>query len=290
MKQLLPPSVNWHIWAICNMCCKFCFATFGDVRKTLNGKPSLSRAENLKLTRLLGSNFSKVSLAGGEALLCPYIVEIFTILKQQGITTALITNGAMLIDNPSLLDKLAPHLDWIGISIDSFIPSVQESLGRSRAGNAYTPEQYVQLSKRIKALGIRLKVNTVVNALNVNEDMSHWISKITDERWKLFQVLPVGGQNDCKIDSLLISQDEFSNFSDRHINALGSIVVPENNEAMTGSYGMIDPAGRFFDNATGKHRYSKPILDIGIDRAFQQVTFDHELFNSRGGKYDWQGK
>lgn len=57
---------------------------------------------------------------------------------------------------------------------------------------------------------------------------------------------------------------------------------------MKGSYAMVDPAGRFFDNATGKHNYSRPILEIGQYLAIQQVNYDIQKFETSGGWYDWE--
>ncbi len=283
----LPPSVNWHIWAACNMNCRFCFAVFNDVKATLHGRPSMDKANNILLAKMIGSAFSKVSVAGGEALLCPYLDKILSCLKSSGTTTALITNGARLIDNPELLCRLAPHLDWIGISIDSFDPAVQIDLGRAKNGRAYRPEQYVELALKIKKAGIRLKVNSVVTKLTMTENMIPWIKAMRPKRWKAFQVLPIDGQNDGRIDDLLISAAEFDGFVARHRRELGAVLIAESNEAMTGSYAMVDPAGRFFDNVLGRLRYSQPILDTGVMRAWQQVQFCEEKFRSRGGEYRW---
>ena len=64
-------------------------------------------------------------------------------------------------------------------------------------------------------------------------------------------------------------------------------IVPESNTQMKGSYAMVDPAGRFYDNAMGKHNYSRPILEIGSRLAIQQVNYDFSKFVSRGGIYHW---
>jgi radical S-adenosyl methionine domain-containing protein 2 len=57
---------------------------------------------------------------------------------------------------------------------------------------------------------------------------------------------------------------------------------------MRGSYAMVDPAGRFFDNATGGYRYSAPILDVGIEAAWREIVFDATVFEARHGRYDWR--
>jgi radical S-adenosyl methionine domain-containing protein 2 len=56
---------------------------------------------------------------------------------------------------------------------------------------------------------------------------------------------------------------------------------------MKGSYSMVDPAGRFYDNTKGAHTYSKPILEIGARLAIQQMSYDFSKFVSRGGIYNW---
>jgi radical S-adenosyl methionine domain-containing protein 2 len=81
---------------------------------------------------------------------------------------------------------------------------------------------------------------------------------------------------------------EFEDFVEQHRRLVpsGIAVVPETVDDMTGSYAMIAPNGCFFDSARGGHRYSKPILEVGIARAFHDVTFDAEKFAKRGGLYD----
>ena len=73
----------------------------------------------------------------------------------------------------------------------------------------------------------------------------------------------------------------------RVVEVDGIRVVPESNKAMTESYVMVDPAGRFFDNAQGFYTYSDPILEVGVTAALQQVSIDTERFRQRGGEYDW---
>lgn len=64
-------------------------------------------------------------------------------------------------------------------------------------------------------------------------------------------------------------------------------LVPEDNAALTGSYAMVDPQGRVFDNTEGRHTYSDRILDVGVDAAWAGVQFSLQRFLDRGGVYDW---
>jgi len=54
-----------------------------------------------------------------------------------------------------------------------------------------------------------------------------------------------------------------------------------------GSYVMVDPAGRFFENTSGRHIYSQPILEVGVRRAMNKMGYDFAKFVKRGGLYKW---
>jgi hypothetical protein len=43
----------------------------------------------------------------------------------------------------------------------------------------------------------------------------------------------------------------------------------------------LHPLGRFFDNTTGRHTYSDPILDVGIEAAWAQVQLFEDRFQGR---------
>ena len=115
------------------------------------------------------------------------------------------------------------------------------------------------------------------------------IRRARPERWKVFQVLPVAGQNDGSVEDLLISADQFKAFVARHAGLAGDGLAPivEDNDAMTASYVMIDPLGRLYDNIAGRYTYSEPILEVGVARALRQVRFSLARLVARGGKYAW---
>ncbi len=151
----------------------------------------------------------------------------------------------------------------------------------------------LEIGYRLKGRGIRLKCNTVVSRANVNEDMRQFIEKLFPRRWKLFQVLPVQSENDTAINDFVISDQEFQAFVDRHqsLKGQGVEIIPENNEAMTNSYLMISPDGRFYWHGPyGSGRtivYGDPILEVGFEQALKQVHFSAMKFRDRGGEYDW---
>jgi radical S-adenosyl methionine domain-containing protein 2 len=270
---MTPIAANFHVIKPCNASCRFCFATFPGVR----GRISTDAAEAL-ITQLAQAGCEKLNFAGGEPTLHPDLGRLLRHSKAQGLTTSIVTNGFRL---DALLDDHADVLDWVGLSVDSGKEDVQAALGRGtgdHVGNA------VRLAARCHQMGVRVKLNSVITALTWQEDMTALVRAIRPERWKLFQVLPMGGQNDGKIEDLLISRTLFQAFVERHRHL---VPVAEDHDAMKGSYVMVDPMGRLFGNATGRHVYSKPVLEVGVTRALEQVGFVPQKLVERGGIYAW---
>ena len=282
------PSVNFHLWQPCNMRCKFCFARFLDVKEGILPKGHLSREDCIRVVRLLAqAAFEKINFAGGEPTLCPWLPELIRTAKNQGMTTAVVTNGTKI--TPQWLDAVAGQLDWIALSIDTVNPALLTQTGRITPSGPLTEDDYLGIINLVKRRGIRLKINTVVTSATWEEDFADFIRTVSPERWKILRVLPVSGQNDGDIERFAVSQSQFRAYVNRNCRVAehSVAVVPEDNDLMRGSYVMVDPAGRFFSNVEGYHTYSKPILEAGVTAALQEVSTDADLFHRRGGRYDW---
>ncbi|WP_205522847.1 MULTISPECIES: viperin family antiviral radical SAM protein [Myxococcus] len=288
--KAMPPTVNFHLWQPCNMRCRFCFATFEDVRRDVVPKGHLPEDAALRVVELLASRFEKITFAGGEPLLCRWLPELAATAKARGATTNLVTNGSKL--DAATVERLRGVVDWVTLSIDSVSPDTHAAMGRAVDRKALTPAEYQLIAERVRGAGMRLKVNTVVTNLNAGEDQVAFLRKLKPERWKLLRVLSVAGQNSGKVEELRCDLEDFNAFVDRHrsLEHDGIFLVPEDNEDMRGSYAMVDPAGRFFDNVDGGHHYSEPILHRGLDAAWAQVRFYPERFEGRNGAYDFRGE
>lgn len=276
-------SVNFHLWEPCNMNCGFCFASFQDVKNSVLPKGHLPKEEAIEIVKRLAEfGFQKITFAGGEPTLCPWLPELIKLSKELGMTTMIISNGTML--NEQFLKSNKMYLDWIGLSIDSLSDLSNRRIGRAiHKTKPLSKEHYFSLVDNIKFYGYRLKINTVVNRFNNHENFMDFIEYANPERWKVMQVLPIEGQNDEKINDFVISGEEFNAFINNHqsINCL----VSERNSQMIASYAMIDPSGRFFENSSGKHEYSKPILEVGVQSAYNSMGYNYTKFIQRGGLY-----
>lgn len=270
-------TVSFHIVKPCNMKCKFCYATFEDMH--VGTQMSLEDASKI-VNKLSLAGVQKITFAGGEPMLYRHIKEIIRYAKLLGLTTSIITNGSLL--TPDLLSEMAPHLDWIGVSIDSLDPEIQRQIGRV----SHNPINYYDLIDNIKMRGYRLKINTVVNRYNRNENMNNFIQWANPDRWKVFQTLPVKGQNDLQFEEIKCTDVDFKRFIQDHRHQQS--IVPENNEAMTGSYLLVDPLGRLFENSNGEHTYSDSLINYSANHCLSQINLNRERFEKRGGIYDWK--
>lgn len=278
-RSSIPVAVNFHLYKPCNYRCRFCFATYRDI----HGHLPLTEATAL-LRALREAGVDKLNFAGGEPTLHPHIGELVAEARRLGFVVTLITNGARL---DRLLDDHADDIDWIGLSVDSADEHTQAELGRGRGGHVERSRVH---AARIHGLGIRLKLNSVVTALNWREDMRSFVRELRPARWKVFQVLAIDGQNDGSVEPLLIERAQFQAFVERHaeLAAEGLAPVPEDNDAMTDSYAMIDPIGRFYGNHRGRYVYSRPILAVGVEAALAEVEFEVQRLIARGGLYLWR--
>jgi len=280
-------TVNLHLVKHCPMACNFCYARFDDViRDTKVSKLGLPTEQaRAVVTELAKLGFEKINFAGGEPLLRKDLPELIRYAKSLGLVTSIISNGQLI--TADWIKSVYGHLDQIGISVDSALPSRRVQMGRAINGKPLTNDDYLDRATLIRLANISLKINSVLTAQNFDEDMNAFIQELAPQRWKVFQALQVAGQNDLDAAFIRCPDEAFKVFQRRHthLSRQGIRTVFEGNDAMTGSYAMVDPYGRFFDNVEGVHRYSQPIWEVGSAAARQQVIVDAGKFVARGGVY-----
>lgn len=91
------PAVNFHLWQPCNMNCRFCFATFQDVKANILPKGHLPEAEAIAVVEMLATGgFRKINFAGGEPTLCPWLPKLIHVAHDFGMVTSIVTNGSRI--------------------------------------------------------------------------------------------------------------------------------------------------------------------------------------------------
>lgn len=227
MHNPTPLVINWHLTEVCNYRCQYCYAAWSDSTdpRELIHSPERTAAllselyrffqpgkrTNPLASRMIWSTV-RLNLAGGEPLL--HASKLHAIVSQAralGFEVSLISNGGHL--DHELLDRLAPQLSWLGISIDSACPATNRAIGR-----VDRRDRLLDLDNLASSLanarqanpGLRLKLNTVVNRLNHGEDLGPLIRRFAPDKWKVLRMLPVVSQD------LVVSDSQFAAFVARH--------------------------------------------------------------------------
>lgn len=292
--------INWHLTESCNFHCGYCYSTWQrpdtkrelwkDSAKTqalLNSITQYFSPGNLEnpLHRSIAWEHLRLNLAGGEPMLASAAFErIVTQASSKGMRLSLITNGSFL--NNENIQWLAPSLSILGISVDSVNDAHNQLIGRCNThGQTLSQDHLALMIQKVREANpdIQIKINSVVNMHNRESDLNSFIQVIQPDKWKVLRALPVVS------DAMCISDQQFNDFVRRH-SEQEHLMRVEGNEQMRQSYIMIDPHGRFYQNAkeekeTGYH-YSDPILTTGIDKSFDQVQFQPVRFADRYAAYN----
>jgi len=213
---------------------------------------------------------------------------------------------------PQWFDGVKGSLDMLGMSFDSASDRVNFDHKRwpqgakpPGAGSTRSLDHLLAASELAHSRSITFKVNTVVTALNKGEDLSPHINRVAPSRWKMFQVLPLGGEN-CGVKAdgnkalgnvapLLISSQDFDGFVQRNRAGLkdASIAKVESNDVMQNSYILLDERGCFLDSTSGSKLASPSIFlqdsvatEASIQRAWKEVgRVSQEAFALRDGAF-----
>lgn len=276
------PTVNFHLIKACNFRCKFCYATFDDIKSK-----GMSKSEQINIIRKLNEAklFRKINFAGGEPTLLPYIDYLIQLAKKLGFETSIVTNASKV--DAEWVRKMANYLDILTISIDSIEETSNIASGRSEKGKTLSQEHLLSLANAAHEYGIQLKVNTVVSKFNYKETLTDFINQLKPFRWKVLQVTRIEEQNDLQFEAVKIYSNEFEEFCNRNKEGLISTIsfIKEPEDIIQGSYLMIDPLGRFYDSSNKKYNYSDKILEVGVEKALSQVYTSFDKFEQRNGNY-----
>lgn len=281
---MIPISVNFFFTRVCNYSCVFCFHT--------NKNATLLPLRDMKLglTLLNQAGMRKINFTGGEpflfadSILGPLSEFCKTELDLESVS--IVSNGSRI--SLDWVERFGRYVDILAISCDSFNKDVNVAIGR---GDGEVIGQIDTIKSWCQKTGIKFKLNTVVNAMNWQEDMNEHIGRLQPFRWKCFQLLLLEGENsglpgDIRDGRrLAVNNAQFRSFVERH-QTQPSLVV-EDNRLMLNSYLLLDEEMRFLNCRDGGKHPTASILDVGVAKALAECGFDPAIFDERGGIYDW---
>lgn len=282
-KTIVPVTVNLHITPKCNYDCGFCYAVFAGLHAARGPEEWINVIRLLAQAPLLFGRYKidKLTFAGGEPTLVPYLPQLLQAAKEAGFVACLVTNGTRLTD--AFLAQCAPYLDWVALSIESGNEATNARLGRGTGNHVATIRAAATRLRRFPH--IRLKINTVVTSFNWDEDLHDLLQELRPDRWKVLQATRIEDQNGKTIALYEVTAEQFGAFFRRHADLSP---VGETEDDIKGSYLMIDPELRFFGNSEGVYLPSAPILDVGVEEAVRQTGWSPAALLARGGSYEWR--
>lgn len=287
MNQVKQLVINYHITEKCNYDCHYCYAKWAKPnelhRDLAQMKAVLAKLADYFLNPnpihdQLQYESVRLNFAGGEPLLLKSrFIEALDYVKELGFEASIITNGHLITDE--FIQTQGHKLQMLGISYDAASNEVQKRVGRvTRSGLTLTPKRLTQIFQQMRVFAPKaeLKINTVVNKFNTEEDLSELMASLTPKKWKVLRVLPV-------FDSIpTVSDQQFTDFVLRH-QLVSDFMSVENNDSMTNSYLMLSPDGAFFQNGDEANGYfkSRPLSITSINTALAETGFDAVKFAQR---------
>ena len=271
-----PESVNFHYTRLCNFSCGFCFHT----KKSSDKLPIEDAIRGCDMLKKAGTR--KLNIAGGEPFIYPhYLGELIKQCKEniKIEKISVITNGSLV--KKDFFEKFGKYIDVFGVSCDSFDKKTNIRIGRGKKGE--NVQKLFEIRELCKQYGIKFKLNTVVCNYNKDENMVKNIKKLNPDRWKVFQVLMVKGENEDKVTKFQITNEEFKQFVERHKEI--KCMVAESNDNMKSSYLILDEKMRFLDKGDGDEICSQSILEVGVEKALESIVYDEKEFKKRKGDY-----
>jgi radical SAM protein with 4Fe4S-binding SPASM domain len=120
-----PPVIFWNITHRCNLFCTHCYGDAGpdrSIRGELSTYESFALIDDLAEMRV-----PVILLTGGEPLMRPDFWEIAGYATEQGLNTALSTNGT-LIGEEAVGRLIESGISYAGISLDSASPAIHDRI------------------------------------------------------------------------------------------------------------------------------------------------------------------
>lgn len=182
-----PLTCIWELTRGCNLACVHCENSCGP------RSPDELTFEQLTTTAesLARLGCRHVDLTGGEPLLHPDWDTLASRLADQGMSTALITNGTLL-DERALDRAIAARVKRVGISVDGMQATHDATRQRRTPGSSPWSETAEALKRALRRLPCT--VITQLNRTNLGElaTMHDWLAELGVKRWQLQLAVPAG--------------------------------------------------------------------------------------------------
>lgn len=247
--------LQFHITGRCNLRCKHCYRTEGDV-ETLSFRDIVNVIEQLKILRFQYNKVNHIkkkghiNITGGEPFFRKDIKEILKYLgeNKEYFSYGILSNGSFIDDEIIKILK-ETNVSFIQLSIDGN-REIHDSL---RAKGDY--DRVLKTARYLEKNGIRTYISFTANKENykylplvANECRKRGITKLWSDR-----LVPIG--NGKELESLLITADDFYSYRDILIKAQGNIITKnlfkKTSVTMNRALQFLDSDGCYYSCSAG---------------------------------------
>ncbi len=188
MSTYRPEIVGWELTRRCNLKCIHCGSSAGP---STARSPELTFEECMSLTReLIALGSKRITLTGGEPLLCEHWEPLARFISEQGVDLQIISNS-LLVDE--LLAQKLQHFTGkitVGLSLDGATPETHDYIRNC-------PGLFAQVLKSIALLrdhGIPVAVITAVHKVNFSEldGLYKILVNAGIYAWQIQMAMPIG--------------------------------------------------------------------------------------------------
>lgn len=156
-EAIVPNIVYLSVTNRCNLHCQYCFANAGGEQSVL----SLDQWKHI-INEIASFGVRAVCFTGGEPFLQRDTISLMEFARASGLGVRVITNGVLV--NPELAVKIGSLCSRATVSLDSYFPSVNDSL---RSPGAFRGA--VAAIMALLDAGCQVGISTVVTRVNVSE-------------------------------------------------------------------------------------------------------------------------
>ena len=268
-------KINLHITQNCNYRCKYCFAHFSK-KVDLKVDAWKDILDNIKNSGLIDA----INFAGGEPVLYHGFREILDYAHSLGFSLSIITNGSLLLNSKLMPREYFEKLDTLGISVDSVNPQTLIDLGAcNKNHNVLTLDKLQLIINTALSVNPQLKIkfNTVVTNINVQENLNPVGELLSVNRWKLLR-MKIFDNGHYSNAGLFADDIAFRDFTDRHAR-LSKDLVAEND--LTRSYIMVDNQGNLLDDEGTNYHIVGNLCEEDFASVFARYQFNETTYAER---------
>lgn len=255
--------INLHFIDTCNYKCKHCFVNKENNELSIHKIKLI--VDNISRYFIKNGINGRINLAGGEPLLSKNINEIIDYIYSKNIKVSIITNGYYL--TKEFISKNKTKISCIGISVDSLDYDTNLKIGRCEKNNTIDSNALIELCKYIKESNIRLKINTCLSKLNVNENFTEFLEKTKPDRYK---VLEMTCFKNSELEGLKATSQEIKTFLEKHKSYIS---IFEHDYEMLDSYIIIDSKGHLATN--NLHISNLDAVEMDIDLLIKEIGINY---------------